>query len=149
MPAHDHPSGEYCDDCRPILEADFGAGEQFWRHWVSPMIAFAPGALSRLKVLSKRLMIAGAPAFEFVAIREFGSGVKMQFGRGIFNTDEQLATFVKGMEFMLQGITGNAKFQLDLTDFRSCDTLAKWEYKMREGTTTFDVFHDMKERTQG
>lgn len=147
MSGHQHAPDEYCERCRPILQADYGAGEQFWRHWSTPTYVPGPdGRKVRFKILSKRTPLFGRPVIEFACIREFEDRSKESFGIGFFERDDQLLAFVAGIDCALKSMIPGLAF--DLTDFRDCDTVEKWEYKMREGTSNFDVWNDPSERPE-
>lgn len=136
---HEHPPGEYCDGCRPVLEADYGLGEQFWKHWSSAEVPYVDGRRVRFKVLSKRAAKGGAPVYVFAIVREFSDGPRELFGRGEFEHDATLTAFVAGVEFALLSVLGLPGRLFKMVDFRPCDTYDKYLYKLREGTT-FDVW---------
>ncbi len=145
MDGHEHPPGEFCDGCRPIIEADYASGEQFWRHYATPSLRFPNGAVIRYKVLSKK---TASGMLEFVCLLERRDGEKEIFAKGHVSTDDQLTAFVKGIEVSLIHALQQESMVFELTDFRDCDTMKKWEYKLREGTT-FNVWSVKEGETGG
>lgn len=141
---HSHPAGEYCAQCEPALSADYGKGEQFWRHWSTrDYIAFPIGRKARIKILSKRGHTEPY-RFQAVCLCAFEDGSQALMGEAYFGSDEELLKFVLGIQFVLYALFPEHSV-LNAIDFRDCMTLEKWEYRMREETTKFRVYNDPKD----
>lgn len=103
-----------------ILSCDYGAGERYWKFWVTNEVEGVT-----VKLLSKRLADG---RFEYAVVCE--NGGKKTWGRGTHATEAELlaaaAEFTAEME--------DRRMRFEMFDFSGCATMDQFHYRASEGT---------------
>lgn len=113
----------------PLISANFGSGEQFWKFWTTEKVS-TDGEAVRFKIFSKRVP---SGRFTFICSTDLEDGRKVIWAEGTLDSDAALVAFADGVRAALVHILGD-EIRFEVVDFSSCKTFAQWHYKMREST---------------
>lgn len=129
MSAHPpHPEAEFCDVCRPIMMADYAAGERLWKHWCSQWLG-AAGQPYRFKVLSKRTKDS---KYEYAFVMERAPGMlKAVVQRAAVSIPEELDAFVRGLEAAFR-CSIERRFEFEVTDLSKHDSYGNLVHRVTE-----------------
>lgn len=130
MILHHAPHPGSCDHCRPLVTADYAAGERLWKHWMTPVVMDARDARTlRFKIASKR---AANGTFEFACATDHAGGTRELWGLGFWETEPQLLAYAQGALAALVHRVRHPHVLFDLTDFSSCASPGEFERAVHE-----------------